>query len=1152
MAAPGEPEAPPQGGGGRGEERGALAGWLDPVIPEAGLVTEPSQDGWTDIDGVGGWDSYLCEFSVMEYVPYQHKEVWCWAWGEVLRRIREAEVESKEMERGLKWLCLLPQLLLRSARRGGKPGRGNVARRFSCLSVGRDWGALLTLWKKDRALLREERAREVGMRRAEEESEDRRRAQVMKLLGKGQVSRAVGRISSFGVAPMEEAEVRDMVAAKYPARKLELPATLPKDSPIDNLGELRESLLSLRNGISPGSGGLRPEFLKTLAEVMEPAQMHLLEDFGMRYLRGELPPWFYTVWLTVQTVPLYKTIERNTIRPIGIRNPLVKTLHREVVSSNKSDLLDYLEPVQLGMSEGGASKLVHSIRMLLEENPDFVLVKSDVKNGFNEAARSAMVSAIEAEPSLRHMAWHAGTTLAPSPGLESQGRLWGRTGEGSTQGSPEGGPQFCTTWQKRLLELEATLKAAGGMVRAGWDDLFPVGPAEVLFPAVELFWSLVGPECGLEPQLAKSEIYSSTGTRHPAMPADIPLAGAMVDGVFAPGFLLYGVPVGSDLYVAHMLEKKVREVAEKAEKASSLLAGERQGLWTILRSSIKFQFEYWLGLVYPSQVMAAARGVDQIIWEVLESVAGAHIPREEEGLGWEECLDIPVRGLEGRSFQHWLSSLPIRQGGLGITSQVELAPLAFIGSVEQALPFFGGEKGVCPTLGHLVGEEQETRWAPLLASNCRTARELRWCHQQVQSEVEESMAYLGREEEVVEGVLGVPLEGLGEGSTTGHTRKLLSRAREELRLEVFQHAVAQHPDQRARGISSWKERDKLTTSWLLSTPGPHSYLSSVVFAEALATLLSMPSRVCVDRLGEVVGRTRVDMFGERIILENLSGGHWTDRHTSVQQELAALCQYAGIPTEVEPYGLFAHLIPQQDLHRLQQGRQHQVLRPDLRLEVPPNTAKAAPAVRRQPAAQGAAAPPAPPPPAITGSLIAEIKVIGKGASDLYSRGTRAARAVDKRAARIQAEYQRKAALMDAAMGVAGEGPCQRRLAEFPPVLQLCFGSLAECSQDAHNLVTVLAACRVRTLSLRGVPPSSRQMGLEVGRIRQRISLAVVRANQMVLLARLGMVGEGSAMAGRRRSWQRMEEQRMSMAREADWLAATTGQQLIRRGRFWGR
>ena len=95
--------------------------------------------------------------------------------------------------------------------------------------------------------------------------------------------------------------------------------------------------------------------------------------------------------------------------------------------------------------------------------------------------------------------------------------------------------------------------------------------------------------------------------------------------------------------------------------------------------------------------------------------------------------------------------------------------------------------------------------------------------------------------------------------------------------------------------------------------------------------------------------------------------------------------------------------------------------------------------------------------------------------------------------------------MDMAMGVEGEGPCQRRLAEFPPVLQLCFGALGEASQDVHNLVAVLAACRVRHLNLRGLPTTSRQMGLEVGRIRQRLSLATVRANQRVLLARTLMV-----------------------------------------------
>ena len=61
------------------------------------------------------------------------------------------------------------------------------------------------------------------------------------------------------------------------------------------------------------------------------------------------------------------------------------------------------------------------------------------------------------------------------------------------------------------------------------------------------------------------------------------------------------------------------------------------------------------------------------------------------------------------------------------------------------------------------------------------------------------------------------LEGLGEGSTTGHTRKLLSRAREELRLEVFSRAISLHPNQQGRGVSSWKERDKLTRCVLITT-----------------------------------------------------------------------------------------------------------------------------------------------------------------------------------------------------------------------------------------------------------------------------------------------------------------------------------------------
>ena len=111
-----------------------------------------------------------------------------------------------------------------------------------------------------------------------------------------------------------------------------------KDSPVESLKGLRDSLLALRKGVSPGTGGLRPEFLKALAEVMDPTQMSLLEDFGMRYLRGDLPAWFYKVWLSVQSVPLFKDIQQEAIRPIGIRNLLLKAFHREAVSANKHEL----------------------------------------------------------------------------------------------------------------------------------------------------------------------------------------------------------------------------------------------------------------------------------------------------------------------------------------------------------------------------------------------------------------------------------------------------------------------------------------------------------------------------------------------------------------------------------------------------------------------------------------------------------------------------------------------------------------------------------------------------------------------------------------------------------------------------------------------
>ena len=136
---------------------------------------------------------------------------------------------------------------------------------------------------------------------------------------------------------------------------------------MDNLAGLRDVLLSLKGGVSPGTGGMRNEFLTCLAETWEEAEMGLLEHFGMRYLTGMLPPWWYRVWLSLTSVPLLKG--NGAVRPVGVEPSLVRALHKEVNRVNKPVLAQYLKPQQFAMSVGGAAKLVNSVRMMSEANP---------------------------------------------------------------------------------------------------------------------------------------------------------------------------------------------------------------------------------------------------------------------------------------------------------------------------------------------------------------------------------------------------------------------------------------------------------------------------------------------------------------------------------------------------------------------------------------------------------------------------------------------------------------------------------------------------------------------------------------------------------------------------------------------------------------
>ena len=410
-------------------------------------------------------------------------------------------------------------------------------------------------------------------------------------------------------------------------------------------------------------------------------------------------------------------------------------------------------------------------------------------------------------------------------------------------------------------------------------------------------------------------------------------AGLVIDGNFEPGMLCYGVPVGTDTYVRHMLQEKVNEVEKDIQSITVVLQSEHQALWAILRSCIAHKLDYWLTLVYPSIVKEAAEKMDCLQSHVLEKLLGLAIPLKDNGMDYECPLSVPVASLANYSFQRMVIQQPVKFGGSGIRSNAETCLPAFVGGLELALPHLVGPDGVCRSLEGIIGNGQlpsNQRWQPLLASGSRTGRELLSAWNLLQQEEQEASAYL---HQTPEGPLIVDAQGAGDGASDESTRKKIVQRREELRAAVFLESARRNRNQRSRQVVSLKNRDKMSTAWLHCLPGPAG-LNNVAFSEALALLLCMPSPACRERVGFKIGAhtARVDIYGDKVMSTPLPGDHWRTRHDTTKMEIASLCAYAKVEHTAEVFGLFSHLIPQEALNRYERGRKRQGIVPDFRLK----------------------------------------------------------------------------------------------------------------------------------------------------------------------------------------------------------------------------
>ena len=58
----------------------------------------------------------------------------------------------------------------------------------------------------------------------------------------------------------------------------------------------------------------------------------------MAYAASQLSPWFYQLWLGLQMVAPYKTVKQEAVWPLGLRNPLTKLFHKEVMVQNRVEM----------------------------------------------------------------------------------------------------------------------------------------------------------------------------------------------------------------------------------------------------------------------------------------------------------------------------------------------------------------------------------------------------------------------------------------------------------------------------------------------------------------------------------------------------------------------------------------------------------------------------------------------------------------------------------------------------------------------------------------------------------------------------------------------------------------------------------------------
>ncbi|XP_021957065.1 uncharacterized protein LOC110853130 [Folsomia candida] len=494
------------------------------------------------------------------------------------------------------------------------------------------------------------------------------------------------------IAPNDD-DTLSVLREKHPVHPepTNYPQPLADDSVIEavHVPEVAKAVSTFPPGSAGGLDGLRPQILKDLLSCNQgETGEHLAQaitDFFNHVIAGKVPAKLCPILYGASLTALRK--KTGGIRPIAVGNTWRRLAAKVILAKITPQLIDHFSPHQLGVGiKGGAETGAHAARVYYNypHHTPKAFLKIDFRNAFNEVRRDTLlhtvrdnfpsifpfVSQCYANPSSLFF----GTTSLPSL-------------LGCHQGDPLGPSLFSLVIHPIIKTLDTELNA--------WylDDGTIADTPETVLAALEKV-SRMGEEVGLYLNHNKYEVG---------------VLGADDDTItqifqefqnFAPGIqlitrenaTLLGSPLTNEAMEA-VLAAKTEQLATFSKRLKKISA---HSAFFLLRASISIpRLIYFLRCSPSWRKMEALALYDATLKDALEGILNCSLSEA----AWMQ------------------SSLPVKEGGLGVRHAEDVAIPCFLSSVystqplmEQILPVYlhGSDAAIA---------EGEERWTSLGPTN---------------------------------------------------------------------------------------------------------------------------------------------------------------------------------------------------------------------------------------------------------------------------------------------------------------------------------------------------------------------------------------------------------------------------------------------------